>query len=890
MLGLRPGDDPANVSTGVGGARLRSAVYPAYLALVRLRAAPGRALLVGLGIATGAAMLALAFGGSAAVRDRAVAEELARIGPSDSSLQVVWSGVPAQAAVPVATLDADARRALDVVVRGRPFGVSLFRQAQIGGAFVNLGGVDGLARWVRLRSGRLPRRCTPRLCEVVVVGGTGAVPRLAVPPRRRPRAAHARRAAPRLLRRSRCEPAAAAARRRRARGRRAAASRRRTDRANVRLGAADRARARCTTGRSRRSAPRRRRGRPARRGRSRLQRRGAARRARLRPREGTRRGSAPPARRRRRRRAAARVRRARGCAPAPRRRRCAPPVDVARRGLVAARDLHVRRVGGRRRRGRVRRLGAGRRLGRAALALARRGSGAGARALRCLEPRASCWRPASPSAPRRSSWRRSARSRVVRDAVAHDRGHRRARRRRRGAPRRRARRRRAPTPSAAATGAFLLLLPALVVFAAAVAAARLLAPALPCARRAQAARCPLRLAAVSLARRGGAALVASAFLVVSVGVALFAVSYRATLERGQRDQAAFAVPADYVLAEDLERLVDRAAGRAERVRKARRLRGRCARYGRRPWTRGHVARRCRETIARRGPRLARQAERVRVACARPDRAPARARRAARAIRAAGRRVRGGPVTLALERSEAARRLRVVPLGTVETGAHVLHARVPAGRVVALRLAYPPIAAFLAGHRESGTTLTVSNASRGVLRLGPPFSGWIGTGGDARRRRRGSTTSSIAPPCRCCDRSSRPTACRCPVLATPSLAALGDVLSLTVNDAPLTVRVVGVTPLVPSVSGDAIVADRDRVVTAVNAARPGAAVPNEVWVLRASPDARRAGAARSARPARRRPRTRNGCTSCVPIRSRAGRSRSSASRRSSRSCSRSSGCC
>src|SRR5205823_1769452 len=31
--------------------------------------------------------------------------------------------------------------------------------------------------------------------------------------------------------------------------------------------------------------------------------------------------------------------------------------------------------------------------------------------------------------------------------------------------------------------------------------------------------------------------------------------YRATLERGQRDQAAFAVPADYVLSESLERLV-----------------------------------------------------------------------------------------------------------------------------------------------------------------------------------------------------------------------------------------------------------------------------------------------------------------------------------------------
>ena len=73
----------------------------------------------------------------------------------------------------------------------------------------------------------------------------------------------------------------------------------------------------------------------------------------------------------------------------------------------------------------------------------------------------------------------------------------------------------------------------------------------------------------------------------------------------------------------------------------------------------------------------------------------------------------------------------------------------------------------------------------------------------------------------------------PVLATPSVAAFGDVLTLTVNDAPLTVRVVGATPLLPSVAGDAIVADRDQVSPPLNAAKPGAVVPNEVWVVHAS---------------------------------------------------------
>jgi ABC-type antimicrobial peptide transport system permease subunit len=57
-----------------------------------------------------------------------------------------------------------------------------------------------------------------------------------------------------------------------------------------------------------------------------------------------------------------------------------------------------------------------------------------------------------------------------------------------------------------------------------------------------------------------------------------------------------------------------------------------------------------------------------------------------------------------------------------------------------------------------------------------------------------------------------------------------VLSLTVNDAPLTVRVAGTAQWFPSVGGAAIVADRETVATALNTARPGAAVADEVWVL------------------------------------------------------------
>ena len=95
-------------------------------------------------------------------------------------------------------------------------------------------------------------------------------------------------------------------------------------------------------------------------------------------------------------------------------------------------------------------------------------------------------------------------------------------------------------------GDLTLLLPALVTFAAAVLVARLLRPALRLVERlARGRSLGLRLASLSLARNPGYAIAATAFLVVSFGLALFAESYRATLARGERDQAAHRVPLDY---------------------------------------------------------------------------------------------------------------------------------------------------------------------------------------------------------------------------------------------------------------------------------------------------------------------------------------------------------
>src|SRR4051794_23067225 len=116
--------------------------------------------------------------GSVSVRDRAVQRALAQLQPSDRAVQAVWSGVPAQSNLAYPQLDRLARRGVQPILGQSAFGVAVFREATWGGAFVNLGAVDGLARWLDVRSGRLPRRCTPHDCELIQIGGAPAAPKL----------------------------------------------------------------------------------------------------------------------------------------------------------------------------------------------------------------------------------------------------------------------------------------------------------------------------------------------------------------------------------------------------------------------------------------------------------------------------------------------------------------------------------------------------------------------------------------------------------------------------------------------------------------------------------------------------------------------------------------
>src|SRR5256885_382611 len=154
---------------------LRAAAFPLWLAQVRLAKRVERVALVGLGIAAGAGMLAAVLGGSLLAQDRSVQRAAAHVPAADRAVRAFWLGIPAQGPQ-WQTLDTQARRSLGSISQRPSVGAMLYRETSIEGRLVDLGAVDGLARFVRLRSGRLPARCRPEHCEVLQLGGSGPLP------------------------------------------------------------------------------------------------------------------------------------------------------------------------------------------------------------------------------------------------------------------------------------------------------------------------------------------------------------------------------------------------------------------------------------------------------------------------------------------------------------------------------------------------------------------------------------------------------------------------------------------------------------------------------------------------------------------------------------------
>jgi len=413
-------------------------------------------------------------------------------------------------------------------------------------------------------------------------------------------------------------------------------------------------------------------------------------------------------------------------------------------------------------------------------------------------------------------------------------------------------------------GDVALLLPALATFAAAVLAARLLRPALRLLERAARGRTgALRLASLSLARNPGYAVLATAFLVVSIGLALFAESYRSTLARGERDAAAFAVPRDYVVREDLTRLIPvldaaslerfRDLGAVE-VDPVLRSTGGVSRLegesgitvvGLPPASLPEL-RGWRDDFASESPaRLAALIES-------PETLGGAALPAG--LDALVARIEGGRNVRLAAQLETPRG-RFVRIDLVRQG-KLLRAEVPAeargGRLVALELE------SVSRLQERGAD--AGKAVRGTLRLAFPalpqvLDDWIGVGGAALsgQAQGGQTigyTLTNAESVRLRPRQlsdAEPV----PVLATPGLARAADasgLLPLQVGGERIPVRVVAGVTRFPGLGGAGVVGDVRALTTALNAERPGAARVNEIWLgLREEADVAQVDASLAAAP-------------------------------------------
>jgi hypothetical protein len=395
------------------------------------------------------------------------------------------------------------------------------------------------------------------------------------------------------------------------------------------------------------------------------------------------------------------------------------------------------------------------------------------------------------------------------------------------------------------TSAFLLLVPALIVFAAAVVAARLLAPTLRALGRAgRRGPIALRLAAASLARNPGHAAIAATFLVASLGLALFAVTYRSTLLRGQEDEARYAVPASFVLTEDLSQLVPVLHGAPP------------AQYPGKPTSvlrlSGNVPSGTTFSF------LGLPADQVTsVGGWRPDFAAKPLASLAAAITpkhpvalrttalSSGRRftlpvtARGDDVGVrAIFRSRLGD-YEAVALGhTNGATTTVLRGRIP---FIGATLAQLRLDLLNNGRLSANGGLGLQPSAKGELIFGAarvngrivqaPFANWVGTGGVAGRAARlGYVLTSDQNGT---FRPRQPTdGAPLPVLATPRVIAEAGphgIIPLQVEGEQIAARIVGTVRRFPSVDGDVVVADETTAGTILDTRSPGLGTTDELWV-------------------------------------------------------------
>src|SRR5262249_17195105 len=115
--------------------------------------------------------------GSLVAQDKSLARATAQVPQADRVVRLVWGGIGTGAGNDPVALDKFARASITPLA-GPPVRAMLFRQSESQGHLFDLGAIDGLARFVHVQSGRLPRTCRPEHCEVVQLGGAGPIPRI----------------------------------------------------------------------------------------------------------------------------------------------------------------------------------------------------------------------------------------------------------------------------------------------------------------------------------------------------------------------------------------------------------------------------------------------------------------------------------------------------------------------------------------------------------------------------------------------------------------------------------------------------------------------------------------------------------------------------------------
>ena len=391
----------------------------------------------------------------------------------------------------------------------------------------------------------------------------------------------------------------------------------------------------------------------------------------------------------------------------------------------------------------------------------------------------------------------------------------------------------------------LLLLPGLIAVAAALAVARIF-PALARFRAGRGSRgLASRLAAIGLARGPGAAVATVAFLTIAFAVALLAEGYRATLVRGDREQAAFRVPHDVVVREDLQNLVrvfeaaplerfDELAGDGA-ARPVLRVRGSAGRAERVSGVTvlGLDGAAIEDVGVWRSEWASGSGRAELAALVAPDET-AEMRGIPLRNGLIALRVAPGLVSLAaIVRSDDGS-FRRVELGAARPRkSTTLTARVPAGALLtALEIVPPP--RLVERGADAGVAFFATVPISGPLAL--RLRDWIGVGGSVIKPTPSGVRVRVPLTLQRTSglRASQPTDDAPPaVVVTARLAEIGggvgEVIPLQIGGGSVPVRIAAVVERFPGTEGDAVVGDRVALRTAINAQAPGGARENEVWL-------------------------------------------------------------